>query len=337
MKIGIARIRHSLVGLLAFLLAGSLALAQTQGPAPSPEGVSRPRYMVNFTRLQPGGPVLLDVSTVLRDSAGNPMTGQVKVTFSLHETETDRDPLWSEAQKVQVYGQGVILAFVGAFHPHGLPMELFRSERVSWLALQVDGKEQHPRLPVGQMYPALYSGFLDDQYKLELRAAEMEAKGEDGSALRDNFQRALGFTDAEFAIIRDTNQRLRSELEQILAEMKAITGDWGNQAPTGPHPTRAEVAAIVAQRRAHMQQLSPEEKKKLRDLSRQRGEAIRRAADDLRVALGPELAARLDAFLEAGIRVGCSAIGKSLPPGPNDPQHPCGSGRNQPAMEETDQ
>jgi ElaB/YqjD/DUF883 family membrane-anchored ribosome-binding protein len=337
MKIGTARIRHSLVAALTCVLAASLALAQSQPSTPSAAGAPRPRYSVNFTRLQPSGPVLLDVSTVLRDSAGNPMTGQVKVRFSLHETETDRDPLWSEAQKVQVYGQGVILAFVGAFHPHGLPMELFRSERVSWLALEVDGKEQRPRLPVGQVYPALYSSFLDDQYKLELRAAEMEAKGEEASALRDKNQRALGFTDVQFATIRDLNERLRSELKQILAEMKAITGEWGNQAPTGPHPTRAEAAAIVAQRRAHMQQLSPEQRQRLRDLSRQRAEAVSRAAADLKLALGPELAPRLDAFLEARIRVGCSGIGTPPPSGQDDPEHPCGSGRNQPATEGTDQ
>ena len=337
MKIRIARTIHPLVGVLACILTGALALAQIQVPRPSSPGASRPRFMVNFTRLQPGGPVLLDVSTVLRDPAGSPMTGQVKVKFSLHETETDQEPLWSEAQKVQVYGQGVILAFVGAFHPDGLPMELFRSERVSWLALQVDGKEQQPRLPVGQVYPWLYSRFLDAQEKLEQKAAQMEAKGEDGSAIRSQNQRALGFTDEEFAIIRDANENLRSELKQIVSEMKAIMGEVGNPVPAGRQPTLAESRAITAERRARLHQLSPEQKQEWEDLSRQSGEAVSQAPADLRLALGPELDAKLDAFLEAGIGVGCSGLPNSVPRGSNDPEHPCGSGRNQPATEDTDQ
>lgn len=337
MRIRTATILHSLVVVLTYVLTGLLASAQTQAPTPSPTGASRSRFYVGFARLQPSGPLLLDVNTVLRDPAGNPMTGRAKVTFSLYETETDQDPLWSEAQNVQIDGQGAILAFVGAFHPDGLPMELFRSGKASWLALQVNGTEQANRLPVWHLYTGRYSVFLDEQAKLEQRAAAMEAKGEDGSALRNQNQIALGFTDAEFAIIRDTNQRLRSELKQIGDQIAAIRGVVGSPATGSRHTTRDEAVAIVAERRARLEQLSPEQRDELKDLSRQYGAAISQAAVDLKVALGPELDARLGAFLEARIGVGCAGIGTPPPSSQDDPDHPCGSGRNLPATEEANQ
>jgi primosomal protein N'' len=58
-----------------------------------------------------------------------------------------------------------------------------------------------------------YWHLLRWQNHLDKAAAEHEKQGKDGSWLRDHIQKELGFTDAEFAPVRDSAQRLEPKRE----------------------------------------------------------------------------------------------------------------------------
>jgi hypothetical protein len=146
--------------------------------------------------------------------------------------------------------------------------------------------------------PHLYWHFLVYQNHLDQVAAQRQQQGKDGSYLRNHFQQKLSFTDAQFAVVRSTAQRLQAELKGVDAQAKAIID--------------ADRAANTLERGApHTWRPVPPE---LRALQQQHEDLIQSEVSNLKGALGPELAARLDAFLQS--RVAPKASAETPHPGP---------------------
>jgi hypothetical protein len=85
-----------------------------------------------------------------------------------------------------------------------------------------DGQQVPPTLP------HLYWHFLMVQNRLDQLAAKWDQEGKDGSMVRSRFQQRLGFTDAQFALVRSTAQRLESELKTVDAQAMAIINTAGS-------------------------------------------------------------------------------------------------------------
>ena len=293
----------SLAIVFAGLLACPLALAQSQQPPPASVGFSinpdNPKIHggFSFARTASGLPIL-NFTTVLRDSASRPMTGEQEVTFLMCPSKEGGSATWSEVQKLTADAHGMITAPIGTAHPEGFPVGLVNSGEAPWLGWQVgEGPEQQARLDLTLLTTNMYWNFLQYQSELDRKSAELEAKGEDGSRVRGEYQRALGFTDAEFSPIRDTADRLAAQLKELSAQSSAITCvPQSDPEHSASRPSPAE----RTERRKRIEQLSPEDKEKLRQLADQRKSAVQEAVAGLRAALGPDLVARTDEFVEFG-------------------------------------
>ena len=97
----------------------------------------------------PVGSSASTISGSVKDSTGAIPTGAVSLTFSLYELQEGGTPLWAEAQKVQLDGQGRYSALLGSTQVDGLPLELFTSGKALWLGLQ-------PQLPGVGEQPGCY-------------------------------------------------------------------------------------------------------------------------------------------------------------------------------------
>lgn len=158
--------------------------------------------------------------------------------------------------------------------------------------------QQSARAPLSH----LYWHFLMHQNHLDAVAASRQQQGRDGKWLRDYYQKKLGFTDAQFASVRSAAQRLESELKEIDAKVKAVI-----DADHAVHPRRLASPSDLPP--------IPPQLLALRD---QREVLIEHEASALKTALGPQQAAKLDAFLENEFapNVRLQYVG---PPRPHDP------------------
>lgn len=91
--------------------------------------------------------------------------------------------------------------------------------------------------------PHLYWHFLIHQSRLDAAAAALQAKGKNGSALRNDLQKRLGFSDADYAPIRTASQRLASELQPIDQQLKSLQASPSNA---------AQLQTLIAQREAYI-------------------------------------------------------------------------------------
>jgi hypothetical protein len=91
-------------------------------------------------------PTLVNFSGTLSDSAGKPLTGTVGVTFLLYRDEQGGAPLWVETQNVQPDSRGHYSARLGSTSSQGLPKDVFASGEARWLAVQVQGESERPRV-----------------------------------------------------------------------------------------------------------------------------------------------------------------------------------------------
>jgi hypothetical protein len=107
--------------------------------------------------------------------------------------------------------------------PHGKPSDSFKPQAVS---------TEH-----------LYWHFLMHLQRLDAKAAEMTAQGKDGSGLRNDLQSRLKFSDADFALLRASAQRLSSQLTAINEKAKALTAD-----STAATQNRDQLRALHAER-----------------------------------------------------------------------------------------
>lgn len=77
-------------------------------------------------------PRLVRFGGLLKDSAGNPLTGTVNVSFAIYRDQSDATPLWQETQTLQLDEQGRYTALLGTLSAEGLPMDLFASGQARW-------------------------------------------------------------------------------------------------------------------------------------------------------------------------------------------------------------
>jgi len=65
-----------------------------------------------------------------------------------------------------------------------------------------------------------YWHFLNYQNFLDTQAAALEAQGQDGSAVRNQLQNLMGFSDSDYAVIRASLQRMSLEAKAL--DMQAV-------------------------------------------------------------------------------------------------------------------
>jgi hypothetical protein len=135
------------------------------------------------------------------------------------------------------------------------------------------------RIPVP--VPHLYWHFLILQNHLDRVAAAHEQRGEDGSALRIYYQKRIGFTDSQFAKVREAALRLEPELKAIDAEVTAVI-----DADHARHPR------MLASPK-DLPPVPPE----LTELQRKREQTIEYEVGSLKLALGARQTAKLGTFL----------------------------------------
>ena len=140
---------------------------------------------------------------------------------------------------------------------------------------------QTHRAPLSHIYyhVALYQSHLDSE------AAKLEKQSKDGSSLRAFLQQKLGFTDSEYAPIREYAQRVGPALQSIDNQIKPLletdkqlrSSGW--VAKTDPAPGRERIRA----------------------LQQEREDALTAEMNRLDDDLGPENATRFKTFLNTQI------------------------------------
>ena len=137
-------------------------------------------------------------------------------------------------------------------------------------------------MPLRRFRRRISTGTCSYQQHLDSVAAEREKQGRDGSWLRNYLQKKLGFTDFEFAPVRESAQRLEKTIAEIDASAKSIAQAdralYGNGLlPSGVQPPGWA---------------------KLKELNQDRESAIANEIEILNEALGSKNAARFKAFVE---------------------------------------
>lgn len=91
-------------------------------------------------------PSLVNYSGVLKDANGRTRTSITGVTFLLYQDEQGGPPLWMETQNVTPDKTGHYTVQLGATSASGLPADLFVSGEARWLAVQIVGQAEEPRV-----------------------------------------------------------------------------------------------------------------------------------------------------------------------------------------------
>jgi hypothetical protein len=91
-------------------------------------------------------PPLIPYSGVAKDLNGKPMSGTVGVSFLLYKQEQGGAPLWLETQNVKADARGQYSVQLGTTLPNGIPTDLFSSGEARWLAVQISGQAEQPRV-----------------------------------------------------------------------------------------------------------------------------------------------------------------------------------------------
>jgi hypothetical protein len=90
-------------------------------------------------------------SGALSDSAGKPISGAVRMIFSLYREKESGSPLWTEIQNVQLDEQGRYTILLGPVLGAGLPPDPVGGGQMQWLGIQVQipGWAEQPRVFLG--------------------------------------------------------------------------------------------------------------------------------------------------------------------------------------------
>jgi hypothetical protein len=91
-------------------------------------------------------PHLVSYSGTLKDVSGKPITGITGVTFLLYRDQQGGAPVWLETQNVIPDHAGRYSAQLGATRSEGLPPETFMTGEARWLAVQIAGRPEEPRV-----------------------------------------------------------------------------------------------------------------------------------------------------------------------------------------------
>jgi hypothetical protein len=92
----------------------------------------------------------------------------------------------------------------------------------------------------------LYWYFLVYQNHLDTKAAELATQGKNGDSVRNALQNKLGWSDADYAVLRGSASRLAVDANAIAAQTVAIRP--GGQSVSNP----AQLGALRTQRNAHL-------------------------------------------------------------------------------------
>jgi hypothetical protein len=156
-----------------------------------------------------------------------------------------------------------------------------------------------PNLPLRRAsLEHLYWHFLIYQNHLDRAAAAHEQQRKDGNWLRNHFQQRLSFSDAQFAIVRQTAQRLEPELKEIATKAKVIIEAdraWLKSNSAATVVSAGAVSTPAGQRRGIP---ATPGRAQLKELQQQHEATIQKEVSSLRAALGPESAAKLDNFIQ---------------------------------------
>lgn len=131
----------------------------------------------------------------------------------------------------------------------------------------------------GVPLPHLYYHFLMLQSFLDNKGAALDAQGKNGNFVRADLQKKVGFSDAKYAPIYSSADRLASEVAPLDAQAKAIGESLRSQrqfgiVPSGsPAPDLSQLKALAAERQADIDAeiasltaaLSTKDKEKLDD------------------------------------------------------------------------
>jgi hypothetical protein len=140
--------------------------------------------------------------------------------------------------------------------------------------------------------PHLYWHFLMWQNHLDSAAAEHEKAGRDGAWLRTYVEKRLGFSDAEFAPVRESAQRLQATIAGLDSQAMVIV-----------QKDRAMYAKGLLAASD-----SPPGLPRLRELTQERETAISDEIAQLNAALGPVNSARLRSFIEKSFSTNVKAV-----------------------------
>lgn len=91
-------------------------------------------------------PPVIQFANVATSEAGSPLTGTVKITFSLYNNAQGGEALWSETQNISLDETGHYSAYVGITKTDGVPMSLFTNGQAHWLGVQIAGQTEQPRV-----------------------------------------------------------------------------------------------------------------------------------------------------------------------------------------------
>ena len=124
---------------LTLLVASSLVAQQNSSTASAPAraGSASGSSVV---------PHLVSYSSVLTDAVGKPVTVVTGVTFLLYPDQQGGVPVWMETQNVSPDKAGHYTAQLGATRSEGLPTDVFATGEARWLAVQVAGEAEQPRV-----------------------------------------------------------------------------------------------------------------------------------------------------------------------------------------------
>jgi hypothetical protein len=164
---------------------------------------------------------------------------------------------------------------------------IFAEASIAQIATPPNGSMSIPKPPItikdGTVsLTHLYWHFLSYQSHLDRKAVSREQQGKDSGWLRHHFQHGLGFTDSEFAHVRDAASQLDSEIKQMNTQAKVLVqADRDSRlagliSPGAISPNRARLIALDQQREA----------------------TIEGIVGSLKSSLGPQRAATLDTFLQ---------------------------------------
>ena len=165
---------------VGFLLSVLFLAAQTPGSSPTLGQV----------------PPLVNLSGVLTDANGKPLTGVVGVTFSLYQGRQGGSPLWLETQNVRPNLAGHFTVVLGSTTSQGIPANLFATAEARWLGVQVQGRAEEPRVLLVSAPYALKAG---DAETLGGRPASAFMAAPDSSSLASGSSEAAVINSASAA------------------------------------------------------------------------------------------------------------------------------------------
>jgi hypothetical protein len=91
-------------------------------------------------------PNLINFSGTLTDLSAKPLTGVRGVTFLLYSEQQGGNPIWMETQNITPGRSGQYTATLGVTAAQGLPADIFSSGEARWLAIQIAGQPEQPRV-----------------------------------------------------------------------------------------------------------------------------------------------------------------------------------------------